>query len=115
MLHLSEIARFVESVEASVQWYAAVLGLKPSLRSEYMAEFDLDGVILRLHPMYEPKPGELPPENHIAFTVEKLDNSCEQLRKAGVAIEVPPQEFPWGRSAYLRDPDGNVVELHEDS
>ena len=113
MSHLSEIARFVDDVAAAVRWYATVLGKEPSHRSESMAEFDLDGVILRLHPLYEPKPGELPPENHIAFTVGKLEVACEQLSKSGVAVEVPPREFPWGRSAYLRDPDGNVVELHE--
>ena len=26
-------------------------------------------------------------------------------------VEIPPQEYYWGYSAYLRDPDGQMIEL----
>jgi len=113
MTQLSEIARFVDDVQAATAWYAAILKCEPTLRVDGMSEFQLDGVTLRLHKMYEPGPNELPPENHIALTVENLDARCAQLREVGFDIEVPPQEFPWGRSVYLRDPDGDLAELHE--
>jgi catechol 2,3-dioxygenase-like lactoylglutathione lyase family enzyme len=29
----------------------------------------------------------------------------------GLVLRVEPRDYPWGRSAYLRDPDGRLVEL----
>jgi catechol 2,3-dioxygenase-like lactoylglutathione lyase family enzyme len=29
----------------------------------------------------------------------------------GLRLLVEPRDYPWGRSAYLRDPDGRLVEL----
>ena len=29
-------------------------------------------------------------------------------------VLVEPRAYPWGRSAYLRDPDGRLVELAEE-
>ena len=113
MDRLSEVAKFVDDVAAATKWYAAILGRQPSDEVDGMSEFHLDGTILRLHKKYVPGEGELPPENHIAFTVANLDQRCEQLRQEGLGVEVPPRDFPWGRSAYLRDRDGEVVELHE--
>jgi glyoxylase I family protein len=34
-----------------------------------------------------------------------------QLRDAGIVVEVDPQEYPNGRFARLRDPEGNPIEL----
>ena len=33
------------------------------------------------------------------------------LANQGLSIEVPPADYYWGRSAYLRDPDGHQVEI----
>jgi uncharacterized glyoxalase superfamily protein PhnB len=43
--------------------------------------------------------------------VEDVDQTCQQLVNDGLALEVAPQDYYWGRSAYLRDPDGNQVEI----
>ena len=52
-----------------------------------------------------------PDEDHFALAVDDLDVRCDALRAAGLALLVEPPEYPWGRSAYLRDPDGRLVEL----
>ncbi len=31
----------------------------------------------------------------------------------GVETTIAPRDYPWGRSAYLRDPDGRLVELSQ--
>jgi catechol 2,3-dioxygenase-like lactoylglutathione lyase family enzyme len=36
---------------------------------------------------------------------------CDAVRAEGVEFLVEPRDYPWGRSAYLRDPDGRLVEL----
>ena len=58
--------------------------------------------------------GDLPEDNHIAFEVQDVDAACEELAKRGLTLEVPPKDYYWGRSAYLRDPDGQMVEVVEE-
>ena len=43
----------------------------------------------------------------------QLEAACLALRATGVDLLVEPRDYPWGRSAYLRDPDGRLVELSE--
>jgi catechol 2,3-dioxygenase-like lactoylglutathione lyase family enzyme len=57
-----------------------------------------------------PGPGDPPADDHVAFTVESLDERAAAAAAEGVAID-GPRDLPWGRSAYVRDPDGRLVEL----
>jgi catechol 2,3-dioxygenase-like lactoylglutathione lyase family enzyme len=45
--------------------------------------------------------------------VEDVDATAARFEKMGVSFVLGPQNYPgWGmRSAYLRDPDGNLIEL----
>ena len=52
-----------------------------------------------------------PNEDHFAISVDALDEACATLLARGSALLVEPRDYPWGRSAYLRDPDGRLVEL----
>ncbi|MEM9639421.1 MAG: VOC family protein, partial [Pseudomonadota bacterium] len=36
-----------------------------------------------------------------------------ELREAGIAVEMHPEELPNGRFARLYDPEGNPIELWE--
>jgi catechol 2,3-dioxygenase-like lactoylglutathione lyase family enzyme len=78
-----------------------------------MAIFFTGETKIFIHFKYSPTDGELPPENHHAFKVENLDTVCKELTEQGLMLEIPPQDFYWGRSAYLRDPDGHQMELTE--
>ena len=49
----------------------------------------------------------------INFRVTDLEAMVQQLRGAGIDVEVDPQTYPNGVFASLRDPDGNVVQLWE--
>jgi catechol 2,3-dioxygenase-like lactoylglutathione lyase family enzyme len=44
---------------------------------------------------------------------ENVDTTVKELRDGGAEFELAPRDFPdWGiRAAYLRDPDGNLVEI----
>ncbi len=50
----------------------------------------------------------------IVFTVEALDDYCAGLRAKGVVFESElTNHAEWGiRTAFLRDPDGNLLCLH---
>jgi len=43
--------------------------------------------------------------------VSDLEGACDVLRERSVDLLVEPRDYPWGRSAYLRDPDGRLLEL----
>lgn len=111
MKKLTEIARFTPHLEAMIDFYQTLLGTSPAIRSEGMAIFMVGETKLFLHRSYTPQGDELPPEDHLAFTVPDVDAACEELAAAGLAVEVPPKEYYWGYSAYLRDPDGKLIEL----
>jgi uncharacterized glyoxalase superfamily protein PhnB len=43
-----------------------------------------------------------------------VDNAYAELVVSGAAAVTPPADRPWGqRTAYVRDPDGNLIELVE--
>lgn len=111
MKKLSEIAFFTPNVADMAQFYQRLLGSEPVARSDGMAIFMNGETKIFIHRVYEPSEGELPPENHLAFTVQDVDQSCTELVSQGLRLEVEPNDYYWGRSAYLRDPDGNLIEL----
>ncbi|HZO30909.1 MAG TPA: VOC family protein [Chloroflexota bacterium] len=53
--------------------------------------------------------------HHLAWEVEDVDAAFAELTARGVPIHSPPESFPEEaptmRIAFLRDPDGNLLEL----
>lgn len=47
----------------------------------------------------------------INFRVADLDAMAAQLRKADIEVTIDPENYPNGRFARLKDPEGNPVEL----
>lgn len=110
-MKLAEVAFFTDHVESMTDFYRRLLGIEPVARSETMAIFFSEETKIFIHYRYTPQNGELPPENHHAFLVEDVDVICKQLTEQGLMFEIPPKDFYWGRSAYLRDPDGHQIEI----
>lgn len=77
------------------RWYAERLGVDAVQHGH--------GVVL----------GAARPESGACFEVDDLDAMVEQLRAAGVQVDVDPSWHPEGVYAVLRDPDGNAVQLHQ--
>jgi catechol 2,3-dioxygenase-like lactoylglutathione lyase family enzyme len=108
---LVELAFFTDDVASMRDFYRRLLGAEPAAESDGMAIFQMGHLQLFIHRTYEPAEGELPPTDHIAFAVEDVDAACEALIERGLVLETPSQDYYWGRSAYLRDPDGQQVEI----
>lgn len=47
----------------------------------------------------------------VNFRVRNLAAMVKQLQRAGIAVEVDPEEYPNGLFARLQDPEGNPIQL----
>ena len=55
------------------------------------------------------------PGFEIGCKVADVDAAYAELVSSGATPAVPPTDRPWGqRTAYVRDPDGHLVELAQD-
>ena len=97
MARIAEVALFTDDVKALAAFYEQVLRRPPDSSSDSHASFDLGGTTLFIHVRGEGDFEGVPNEDHIAF--------------ADVGDVADAKEYYWGRSAYVRDPDGRAVEL----
>jgi catechol 2,3-dioxygenase-like lactoylglutathione lyase family enzyme len=52
---------------------------------------------------------------HLCFAIDDVFGAYDNLRREGITFLSPPNEDAYGvRWVYLRDPDGNAVELIQD-
>lgn len=104
----------VDDVEAALRFYCDVLGLEPRAdRPDFPfggAWLDIGGQQVHL---IEGKP---PPGlgQHFAILVDDLDGTVTELRDRGVEVS-DPKPVGTSRQAFITDPAGNLVELHQAS
>ena len=120
---LGEIALRVNDLDAMQQFYAECIGLDLMRRFPQSAFFRIaEGYaghtqILALfdrserdeHAPEEPKSTL----DHIAFAISRDDYESEHRRLKSLGLEVITAEHAWvqWRSLYVKDPEGNSVEL----
>lgn len=110
-MRLSELAFFTDDVDSLAEFYEHLLDVAPVHRDDGIAVFQMAGLQILIHKTYQPGPRELPCENHVAFAVDDVEAAVAECESRGLLIEVPPCDYDWGRSAYLRAPDGQLIEL----
>lgn len=102
----------VADVQAAVAFYTDVLGL--TLRTD-RPDFGFGGAWLdvgsqQVHLIEAPGPDDR--GQHFALQVADLDATIAELRAAGTTIS-DASPVGTGRQAFLHDPSGNLVELHQ--
>jgi lactoylglutathione lyase len=113
---------FARDMTKMRQFYGTVLGF-PVLRElgPLWIEYRVGSTTLALTGrglMFDDEP---PPRGmlslQLAFRVppKAVDACAAELAQQGVAIVSPPTDQPWGhRTLFIRDPDGNLVEIYAD-
>jgi len=109
---LLEIARFTSNVAAAVRFYSRLLGQEPDSATEEAAVFSTTQFTLLIHGIPPENPDFPPSEDHLAFPSCNLEEQFQEL-SALYDVVSAPKDYPWGRSAYLRDPDGRLIELSQ--
>jgi predicted enzyme related to lactoylglutathione lyase len=114
---------YANDAKALSNWYAHHFGLRIETYEDgkvYGTEFkyrrlsDSSKVDSTVFSISEAKP-PLPAERRecvINYRVRDLTAFLEQLKADGVAIE-KTEDYDYGRFAWIRDPEGNRIELYE--
>ena len=111
MARIAEVALFTTDVPRLTEFYERILGKEPRSRSESHAYFDVGDTTILVHLVTDDDvPHDAPAGDHVAFAVASQDEVSDELRGRGHDV-IGPKSYDWGRSAYVRDPDGRLVEI----
>ena len=113
MSELVEVALFSDDVEELKRFYGRLVGGEPEDDWPGGATYVAGPVKLLVHRRAAPSEGGPANEDHFALAVNDLGAACQELHERGVEFVAEPRDYPWGRSAYVRDPDGRIVELSQ--
>jgi lactoylglutathione lyase len=114
----------VDDLERGLRFYRDVLGLPLAHRSGPYAQFATGTTRVSLYEraamgetlgraLVAPDPAA--PAFELGFKVDDCDRAYQQLVGLGAEPAVVPTDRPWGqRTAYVRDPDGHLLELAQD-
>ena len=96
------------------RWYAEHFGVT-AVPEEYDAEVWTQEagatVFAPFGPEHHDSPHLGPTGWGINFRVRDLTAMVDQLRAAGIEVEVDPEQYPNGWFAQLSDPEGNAIQL----
>jgi catechol 2,3-dioxygenase-like lactoylglutathione lyase family enzyme len=111
--HVNHIVTMVREAPRSIEFYCGLLGFKqiPSMvDNPNITWLQLpSGVMLHL---IESQEAPARPDNvHHAFEVEDFDAATKALQERGITIERTGVRHDGQRFLFIRDPDGNRVEL----
>ena len=114
----------VDELERSLRFYVDLLGLQLGHRSGAYAQLETGVTRVALYEraaMAKTLERQLVPPAidapgfELGFKVDDCDAAYGELVAGGADPTVRPTDRPWGqRTAYVRDPDGHLVELAQD-
>lgn len=121
---LDYVVLIVANLERSLAFYTETLGLALQHRAGSYAQLRAGTTRLSLFTreamaetlgaaLEPPSPGA--PAFELGFKVGDCDAAFSELVAAGASVACRPTTRPWGqRTAYVGDPDGNLIELAQD-
>ena len=123
-MHAHHIAIYTRDLARLEAFYTQVLGFPVVRRWDAVGIVfvDVGDLWIELTSQDSPDDGAQPRAldqgvgiNHFALQVDDVDRSFQELGDRGVHVLAAPANYENVRVAFLADPDGNVLELIEDS
>ncbi len=110
---IDHVALNVTDVPAAIAFYTDVLGLHQ--RGD-RPDFGIDGAWLdagdqQVHLIQLPAPTSM--GQHFALLYDDLGGVVADLRSQGITVSDPSSGSPGRLQAFLNDPWGNTIELHQ--
>ena len=119
---------YVEDPERSAAFWEKAFGLKRRFVDEsgQYAELETGATTLAFASnklgetnlpdgFYRNNPAELPAGIEVALVAEDVEAAFRRALEAGAAEVAAPKTKPWGQTvAYVRDPDGVLVEIGDE-
>jgi predicted enzyme related to lactoylglutathione lyase len=120
MIKIKEIAYTgypVTDVARAQKFYEGVLGLEPAVRFEHEGkhwiEYNIGPATLAISNMSDGQWKPSPDGPSVALEVEDFDGAVAALREAKVKFALEPMDSGVCRMAFVFDPDGNALALHQ--
>ncbi len=114
----------VEDLDRALEFYTGILGMRLGHRSGPFAQLDTGATRIALYSREAMQDTlgyaisaapEKSPGFELGFKVPDVDEAFAELVRKGAAPASKPTTRHWGqRTAYLRDPDGHLIELAQD-
>ncbi|HEC97866.1 MAG TPA: VOC family protein [Nitrospirae bacterium] len=118
--HIDHLVLTVKNIEATVQFYEAVLGMKKEIFDEGRVALKFGNQKINLHQAgeeFEPKADTpIPGSADLCFITDvDLNTAIDQVKDQGVHIIEGPVKRTGAKSQimsfYFRDPDLNLIEV----
>jgi len=111
-LAVHHVSIMVSDVDEALRFYTGVLGLEPRTDRPDLgvggAWLDAGGQQLHLV-QGDPPPGR---GQHFALLIDDLGATITELRGQGLDVS-DPRPIGTSRQAFVSDPSGNLIELHQ--
>lgn len=115
MIKLDHVTIFVSDEKRSRDWYVGTLGLAVEFdvpERHTIALQDDDDLTLFLQRDAE---NARHPACVLTFQVDDVEATHCELSARGIVFEKAPQKLSWGYGAELRDPDGHLLYLWDET
>ncbi|HVO64380.1 MAG TPA: VOC family protein [Terriglobales bacterium] len=106
-LSFDAVFYYVRDLERAMAFYREKLGL-PLVSRDYVARFDVDGVLFELVPTPKNEPPSGSGNARLCFQVQDIHEAIAQLKRNGVETS-DVKAKPGGLLGFFRDPDGNEL------
>lgn len=108
---------YADDPAALSRWYASRLGIESTLNPEdgnYYGDIQDTALGKAIHFGIYPASERLGPRGRalmVNYRVDDFDGFVDGLKAQGVEIERVEEDAAMGRFAYVRDPEGNPIEI----
>ena len=100
----------VEDMQRAVRFYVDLLGFK----NVHWGTDEFTSVNRDRAGIYLCRQGQGAGKAWLWIGVEDVESLHAEYESRGVAIRMPPTNFPWAMEMHVEDPDGNVIRFGSD-